>query len=247
MKIGIDNLELEEAKNIILWQFGNAPRLGKLIQNDVDFYNKNVKGFIEDFYNDVFNLKTANSFGLNVWGDILNAKRPVIPPMNYSLDTDNVLRLYNPDTGKWHSFWLTGNTNALTIEKSPADNITLYPSQLDDEQYRLCLLARIFLLRSNMSIKDINKYLSIMFDGREVVATDNLDMTISIKFGYQPSDTELMLITSDTFAPRPAGVFLNYGIDLKTNVFGFDEAQKKTWATNDPETFTEYQAPFYQL
>ena len=55
----------------ILWQYENAPKLKALVQSEQDWANENVTEFWKDWYRDVFNLKTANDFGLNVWSRIL--------------------------------------------------------------------------------------------------------------------------------------------------------------------------------
>ncbi len=62
-------------KRYILSQYANSPKfiyllsgLEKMLSSDKD---------IENFYNDIFNIQTANSYGLDVWGERLNISRQV--------------------------------------------------------------------------------------------------------------------------------------------------------------------------
>lgn len=70
---------LENSVNLLeclLWQYDNAPKLQALIQSMQDDLNTNTRDFWNDFYTNVFNLETANSFGLTVWGILLGVERP---------------------------------------------------------------------------------------------------------------------------------------------------------------------------
>src|SRR3982751_5546613 len=55
----------------ILWQYENAPNLQAIVQGEQDWYNVNQIEFWQDFYDNIFNLKTCNDFGLTVWSIIL--------------------------------------------------------------------------------------------------------------------------------------------------------------------------------
>lgn len=59
-----------------LWQYGKAESLTSLMSQKEQWYNNNVTGFWDNFYTNIFNLQTANSFGLNLWGSLLNVVRP---------------------------------------------------------------------------------------------------------------------------------------------------------------------------
>ena len=55
----------------ILWQYNDATRLQSLLQQKQDWYNEQQTEFWSSWYRDVFNLDTANDFGLAVWSIIL--------------------------------------------------------------------------------------------------------------------------------------------------------------------------------
>lgn len=243
MKIGTTDFSLWASKAIPIWQYCNAPKLSAIIESELAFFNTNATQFFSNWETNVFNLLTANTFGLNVWGKILGVGRPSIPAVNGGIDQNGVFRFANIDTGRWHSIWLSNASNpALNIEYTPnADSIPL-PNQLGDDAYRTVLLAKLKLLYSNGSIHDINDFLQSLLGSyststgwtknEKVYIVDNYDMTMRIEFGYVPTSAELSIITTDGLSPRPMGVFLNYSvIGNLVSQFGFNEADMNTWVT----------------
>ena len=64
-------------KQCLLWQYNNAPALRALILQKQDWYKTHQEDFWNYWYNSVFNLDTADDFGLTVWGEILDFPRQV--------------------------------------------------------------------------------------------------------------------------------------------------------------------------
>ena len=56
----------------ILWQYNESPNLLSLVTQKQEWYTQNQSEFWSDWYTNVFNLQTANLFGLAVWSIILN-------------------------------------------------------------------------------------------------------------------------------------------------------------------------------
>ena len=82
----------------LLWQDDYPENIKGLMQSKDVWYNSNFTEFLDNWFTDVFNLKTANMFGCVVWGIILNVPinpakvRPVIPQFGYDqyhLNFDN--------------------------------------------------------------------------------------------------------------------------------------------------------------
>ena len=67
-----------DLQKCILWQYDKANNLKKLITKKEDWYKLNTTDFINDFYKNIFNIDTANDFGLSVWGKVLNFDRTVV-------------------------------------------------------------------------------------------------------------------------------------------------------------------------
>lgn len=56
----------------LIWQQNDAERIESLIQQKQDWYTGNQTEFWQDWYDNVFNLQTANEFGCAVWSIILD-------------------------------------------------------------------------------------------------------------------------------------------------------------------------------
>ena len=73
------------ARNVILWQYDNAPNFNALIAMKQNFYDDAVSDFWERWIVDVLNIQTANEFGLTLWGFLLNLERPLYTNENGEL------------------------------------------------------------------------------------------------------------------------------------------------------------------
>lgn len=80
----------------LLWQYDKAERLKSLIQACQDEFEGNTTQFWDNFYSNIFNLDTANSFGLTVWGNLLGVQRPSYVDENDQVlpYSDNMYRLF---------------------------------------------------------------------------------------------------------------------------------------------------------
>ncbi len=107
---------------------------------------------------------------------------------------------------------------------------------LGTEQYRLLLCGRLLYLRMNGSIPDINEYLNLLFKKDGVVfVRDNLDMTITYVFDFNPTQEDFVVLLNTSVLPKPAGVGYNIYILPNNDIFGFDGSD---WVGFD-------QAPFW--
>lgn len=59
----------------IIWQYENAESLKKLIVQKDAWYDENLKAFWKKIIDDFLNISTANDWGLNLWGKILDVTR----------------------------------------------------------------------------------------------------------------------------------------------------------------------------
>lgn len=136
-------------------------------------------------------------------------------------------------------FWDDFNKNIFNLATCNTFGLELWgrllgvarPTYLDggveveytDEQYRLVLRARIFLLTFDGSIYSLNKFFKMLFPEYPVIITDNYDMTVTIGFVQEPTDDIKTIFRDENFLPRPAGV--EYIMDWQTDystVFGFE-------------------------
>lgn len=91
-------MNLQNAVNLldcILWQYNKAERLQAIIQACQDEFNGNVRDFWNNFYTNIFNIDTANTFGLTVWGILLGVERPTYIDGGVTYPySDNMYRLF---------------------------------------------------------------------------------------------------------------------------------------------------------
>lgn len=160
-------------------------------------------------------------------------------------------------------FWNKWNTDVLNLQTCGAFGLALWGRLLrvarptyesggvvkeySDEQYRLILQSRIFLLTFDGSAKALNKFFKMVFPDIQVQIVDNYNMSVDINvLSDVPPDLKEVL-RNDGFLPRPSGVeyHINFGTDYATT-FGFEN---QTYTT---EQGTQEQLPgfdngvFYQ-
>ena len=70
------NPEIDLSK-CFLWQYDEGGNLRTILQNEVNFINENVTQFWSNFLRDIFNINTANDFGLSLWGTTVGIPRPM--------------------------------------------------------------------------------------------------------------------------------------------------------------------------
>lgn len=187
----------------LLWQYNDATRLQGLLERKQAWYDENHAAFWQAWVRDVFDLSTANDFGLSVWAIILDVPLGVNP---------------TPDpVGKplWAFGSLRENFNRGNFTSSTGIGLTT-------AQRRLILQLRYFQLVTRGTVPEINEFLIRIFssDGPAYVV-DNLDMTMTYVFGFAlPSDMELIFKEFDLL-PRPAGVEVNYVTLAQGDGWGF--------------------------
>lgn len=210
----------------ILWQYNEAPVLQSLLTQKQDWYNLNQSQFWLDWYNNVFNLVTANAFGLAVWARILNV------PLYINYDPEP------PETPIWGFNTpgaTTGNVNFGNGNFSNRGDIIF----LSPEEQRFILRLKYYKLTSRQSPPEINKFLDFLLRtsnlpsqgfGR-VWVEDNFNMTMTYRFTFTPSTLFLQVLQDLDVLPRPAGV--SYNIVVTTYLaWGFNTVADGTGNQN---------------
>ncbi len=188
----------------ILWQYENADKLKALVLGQQEWINENHTKFWKNWIRDVFNLRTANAFGLAVWARILNVSFTVGRKENL----DNVFGF-----GAEHANFNNGNFGVMPGAFS----------NLSVEQARKMLLARYFTLTYAPTVPNINMILEVMFGEGAVYFADSLDMRHgSYTFNGNPDYRSRDLLKNVDFLPRPAAVGIDITI-LPDDAFGFGE------------------------
>jgi hypothetical protein len=189
------NVDLLKA---ILWQYNEAENLQALLQNKSEWYDANHTQFWQDWYRDVFDLRTANDFGLQVWSIILDVPLIVVVEPPASPTVPWAFGNYRKNFGRGNFGRSTAGTQQLTVEQS-----------------RTVLQLRYFQLTNAGAVPEINDFMNYLFGNEGLVyVVDNLDMTCQYVFTFPlPSQLQLVFQKFDLL-PRPAGVSASYTVIL---------------------------------
>lgn len=202
----------------ILWQYSQATNLLSLINQKQDWYNTNQEDFWDNWYINVFNLQTANFFGLSVWAYILNL--PLFIPLHPE----------NPDKPNFgFNEVITFPTYINTYLNFTVSNFSTRGGEiiLTLEEQRFILRLRYYQLANRGAIPEINAFLNYLCStstgiGGNITVLDNFDMTITYVFYFQPSFGLKQVLQQYDLLPRPAGVGIKY-IVITDTIFGFNQ------------------------
>ena len=188
------NYSVDLAK-ALLWQHTDAANLQKLIAQKNEWYEANNSQFWANWVRDVFDLRTANEFGLSVWAKILNV------PLTFTADAAPAGRV------AWGFGPQRRNFNNGNFKRAVAGTVLL-----STEQKRLVLRLRYFQLVTDGSVLGVNKFLNSLFlnDYGLVYARDNMDMTITYVFTVLPPSQLRTVLDKFDVLPRPTGVAANF-------------------------------------
>lgn len=191
----------------LLWQYNDAARLQTLLEQKQDWYNEHYSQFWESWVRDVFDLRTANDFGLAVWAIILD----------FPLLSDSV----EPPADIWGFEEFHKNFNNGVF--APAGNALA----LTTEERRLLLRLRYFNLVTRATVPEVNRFLKYLWpsDTERVYMLDGLDMTITYVFTFAVTPRLLYILQQYDALPRPAGVEVKF-VTLVRDTWGFEEFHK---------------------
>lgn len=171
----------------LLWQYNDADTLQSLVQSKQDWYNTAQEQFWTDWVRDVFDLTTANVFGLTVWASILGLPLVVLSGPQASKPTFG----FAPN---WQNF-THGNF-------APGNSVTT----LSVADSRLLLRLRYFNLVTCGAVPEINAFLAQVFGPGAVYAKTTGPMQATYFFTAAISSTLQLVLSSFDVLPRPAGV-----------------------------------------
>jgi hypothetical protein len=192
----------------ILSQYSNSPILNQIIGDFNAAADPSIN--INAFYKDVWNIQTAQGYGLDVWGRIVGVSRIIqvanaIPYFGFD-EAGSSAQPYGQAP-----FW-TG---------PPAT--TNYP--LSDDAFRQLILIKALSNISNCSIQTYNQMLMQLFPNRGncyVGTTGQMSLRLTFEFLLEPYEITILKY-SGAFA-MPTGVNVQI-MDLDIPyVFGFAEA-----------------------
>lgn len=186
----------------ILWQYNNADHLATIIQNRQNFYDTNVVEFFNNWYTNVFNVDTANDFGLSVWAKILN--------VNFALPPEEVRNNNVFGFGDYYNNFFDSNFSPPEIEDR----------SLTTEQKRMIIKLTYQKYITLPSVPEINKIIRCVLGSGSYIL-DGMDMTQNYVILTEEVNKEnLKLIEDFDLIPRPAGVGFQHRT-VTSREFGF--------------------------
>jgi hypothetical protein len=199
----------KDVSNAILWQYDKSENLKQVLDIIEVNFKEEYQDFWEDWIDDVFNLKTANAFGISVWQIILN--------LNLGSDPTDTSGQSVFGFGQFNKNFNNGN---FALNTGDSLNLTL-------EEKRLALLLRFLTLSYSPNIPNINFILKEIFSTGfgDAWVLDPQDMTIKYVFDFPLTTGIITILTRLDVFPRPAGVRLLF---ISTNYanFGFGSLNK---------------------
>ena len=184
----------------VMKQFSNSPTLLALLA-DFDQW-VDMDRFSADFLTNVWDISTAQGFGLDIWGRILGQPREIqiaqTPGDNFGF---NIGAAVGTQWQPWNQAPFFGGA---------ASGTTAFP--LQDDYYRQLLLVKAATNIAACDCPSINALMRSMFAsrGRSYVGySPATPMHIAYHFEFFPTAVEKSIIESGLF-PQPAGTIAVY-------------------------------------
>lgn len=179
----------------VISQYANSPILTAMISafNAAMDQTENIS----NFYDLIFNVLTAEGYGLDVWGRIVGVSRNI--PVSGGGSTGSFG--FNEPGNDWVGF----NQAPFTTGPTITTNVTL-----TDAQFRPLVLAKAATNIWDGSIPGLNSILLGLYKGRGTpYVQDGANMSMTFVFDFELTTLDLAIIESAGVLPEPAGVVIN--------------------------------------
>jgi uncharacterized protein DUF2612 len=176
----------------VISQYANSPGIDDVILS----FNQAVDQTqnIETLYDMVWNVATAQGYGLDVWGRIVGVNRVLKFPGNTPAFGFN-------EANSWTGFG-QGSFQGGSIATS---NFVL-----QDPDFRTLIYAKAAGNICDGAIPSINKILLTLFPHRgDCYVADGQNMGLTYTFKFKLNPVELAIVQTPGILPNPSGVIIN--------------------------------------
>lgn len=187
---------MQDYAKTVLSQYANSPRLLTILEGWNQAFDPS--SLIDLWYQRVWNLSTAQGYGLDVWGRIVGVSRvlTITSAKYFGFSEANDLTEEGFDTAPFYS-----GTSATSNFR------------LSDDGFRQLIYAKALANITDGSVLSLNAILMTLFAGQgDAYVKDNGDMTMTYVFNFIPTDVQVSIIQNSGVLPRPAGVEVSYQI-----------------------------------
>lgn len=193
-------------RDTVISQYANSPTILQLIDSMNSYIDPRTN--MQDFYDYVWNVDTAEGFGLDIWGKIVGVGRSLRVVADLDAFGFSESLVYQPfDQAPFFS---------------PSDIGTI---ELEDAEYRKLILIKALANISAMNAKTLNLLLRQLFDGRRCYVLDIGSMQMRYVFEFALTQMDYAILTQSNVMPRPAGVQLSFLQVDAASTFGFDGSE----------------------
>lgn len=186
------------------WQRNNADKLQLLIAQKQAWYEANYCDFWNDWVTDVFNLNTANEFGLSVWAVILD---------------ESVFGVTKKSPSDYPAFGFGQYMRNFGRGNFGTNSDTGYNFTL--EQKRIILQLKAYILHMSGSTRDTNAALKRIFGEDQITCLDGLDMTLTYIVKNPDIIGFIREVKNRDLLPRPSAVGVKLVLNGNVKRFGF--------------------------
>jgi beta-lactam-binding protein with PASTA domain len=180
----------------VISQYANSPTILQLVRS-MNGYIDQSQNFA-NFYNFLWNVDTAQGFGLDVWGKIVNVSRLLQIP------TSNRYVGFQDGSGPGPS------TDVEPFSANGAWFTALSATEaylLEDAPYRQLILTKALANIVNTTVPAFNQLLQNLFPGRgNPYVTTTGPMAMNFQFDFDLTPVELAILQQSGAVPVPPGV-----------------------------------------
>ncbi|MBW5853240.1 DUF2612 domain-containing protein [Yersinia enterocolitica] len=194
-------------EDTILTQYSASNRILSII----DTFNQAVSlsDFTDEFIEKVWDITTCETFGLDMWGKVVGVSRYI----RAEIDNDCFGFSEADDGGGYPSPFGDSPFYAGTQETETV--------RLSNEAYRTLILCKAFSNISIATIKDMNRFLTMLFlDRGRAYCADYGDMRMGIICEFKLEPFEISILENYEVLPIPSGVLVSLR-QIVSPYFGF--------------------------
>ncbi len=150
---------------------------------------------LDAFYDNVWNVATAQGVGLDIWGRIVGVQR--------------VLQV---SSGTYFGFAEANDNSETPFNQAPfySGAPTTSNYALTDDAFRTLIYAKAYANISDGSIPSINNVLMTLFGSQgNCYVTDLGGMRMTYTFSFQLSAVDYAIVSQSGILPKPSGVTLS--------------------------------------
>lgn len=191
--LGISAIALSpNIQGTVISQYAQSPVLTALISNVAQYFDQSANW--NNFYQYVWNIDTAQNWGLDFWGKVLGVSRYLQIPAS----ADYLGFQGSGGTASGFPFDVGVFFDGATATQTFA---------LSDDQYRILLYAKAFANICRCCIPVLNQLMRMLFSAYgDAYVIDNGNMSMTWYLGFTPTGVQLAIVQQSGVLPHPTGV-----------------------------------------